>query len=144
MEDTKPFDFNNRGLLKEVGTPKKTQVENCTSNNIDETSDLFPALDESAISLETSEEPMEDLALSNSQYFSFSEDVEPSDGPFFDQSFVSVDPFYSFSAEELKSRVEGTPTRCSCGDFLTLSLTWISSRMTRPFSGDVDDSFSAA
>ena len=134
------YDFDPDFLRKEVNKPK---LEGATSHVMDE-SDLFPSLDESCISLSPSTGPIENLTTSNHQYFSFMDDAEASDLPLFDHSFLSVDPFYSFSADELKSKVEGTPTQCSCEDFISLSLTWISSRMLGPFSGfDVDDSFSA-
>jgi hypothetical protein len=118
--------------------------EYCKSNDTADESDSFPSLDESCISLDTSMDPTESQDTSSHFFSSFADDVGTMDRPLFDDSYMSVDPFYSFSAEELHAKVEATQTRCSCDDFITLSLAWISSRMFPSLSSvDLDESVSS-
>lgn len=128
--------------LKGDTNKSNLMAEYCKSHLTDEC-DSFPSLDESSISIESSVEPIENKDSPTRPCFSFVEDIGTGERPFFDDSYMSVDPFYSFSAEELQSKVHGTPTRCNCDDLITVSLKWISSRMFPLSSGDVDDSFSS-
>jgi hypothetical protein len=89
--------------------------------------DAFPSLDESSIS---------SMESKDSNFY---------ERPLFDESYVSIDPFYSFSAEELttKTKVDEWPTKCTCDDFMSLSLKLILVRIFDPLSDELDESFSS-
>jgi len=151
--------------MKDVGGKQKSHEmkknggSSISRNNcpVIEESHSFPSLDQSSISLdsmsldlnESHETDPTSMNLGNLSFAADDEHVENAvtrvdhrNRPAFDDSVMSVDPFYSFSAEELQSKVQRSPTRCTCDDFLSLSIGWIASRLFPPswtVSNDGDD-----